>query len=578
MSSTRRVKRASKKSFNSPSRPPIQEFNSWVLKYLSSLDTPVALSIWLLFEAGEFEQLVNKEIDPLVYNDPYRFRDDFAAVSFLRKSEFLKTNIDRREVALRSFYASEQQCYETNKRFWNLATDPLFKGPVVSLYNTMIRKISKILGDPKESQDSWDGFVEEFFDQGAFGPGSSTGVTGKDTSSVRKFREERQITSPLYRLIGPFLSTAYPTWFKYGSLSKVEFRETSKVITVPKNAKTNRTIAVEPGLNIWFQKAIGKMIRARLRRHGVELNDSSRNSKLSRLGSEDATLATVDFSAASDTVSKSLVRQVIPAYWIDLLEATRTASYALNGKVGTFEKFSSMGNGFTFELESLIFYSAALSCTEYMNLDCSKVSVYGDDIIIPSGAYDLYVEFTKFLGFTINKKKSFSSGYFRESCGAYWFDGIDVQPLFLKKDLSHAQRVINFANALRDLAHRRNCFIGCDARFEDVHSSVVASIPKKFRLFGERSAGQGAIHSNFDECCPVKADDGLEGYLFKSFIFPAVTLETDSPAILLARLGRLPTSEEETRCYGNEYSLRSVTKIQKSWIFVRQWYNFGPWF
>jgi hypothetical protein len=94
-----------------------------------------------------------------------------------------------------------------------------------------------------------------------------------------------------------------------------------------------------------------------------------------------------------------------------------------------------MGNGFTFELESLIFWSVAKACSELLNLE-SEVSVYGDDIIIDSRGYDLLTRSLSELGFFVNSEKSFSSGPFRESCGADWFKGTWIRPFYVKQRIS----------------------------------------------------------------------------------------------------------------------------------------------
>jgi hypothetical protein len=544
-------------------RPSSTALDAVIKEFYQSLDTPVSLSCFLLYENKEFDQLVKKEIDPRQYNDKFQFRDDFTAISFLRKSEFVKTSINKKEVALSTFIKAEESCRETNSRFRNLALDPLFRGPNVWLLNATTRKIAMILGEID---------FDRLLDDGSFGPGASTLISGRDTSAVRKFREERQITASLYQLVKDILPLAYPLWFRDGKLGALEFREFSKVITVPKNAKTDRTIAVEPGLNLWFQKGIGLAIRRRLRRNGLNLDIDLINQSKARKGSSDSSIATVDFSAASDTISSRVIEEIFPPQWFQLLDICRSRRYELNKEVHSFHKFSSMGNGFTFELETLIFYASALACCEYLDIDSSDVSVFGDDVTLPSGAYQLFVDFSKFLGFQTNTQKSFSDGYFRESCGSYYFDGLDVKPYFFKKALSNAYRIFGLANSILELSTRRNSFYGRDAKLQGCHSATIDLLPRHLRVKGERSAGEGCIHSDFDECTPSRLRNGLEGYSFWAFSFHAKTVETESPALLVARL-RYPSTEEEN----NSYSLRAVTKKRFSRFSVQQWYNFGPW-
>jgi hypothetical protein len=273
-----------------------------------------------------------------------------------------------------------------------------------------------------------------------------------------------------------------------------------------------------------------------------------------------------------------------------------------------------MGNGFTFELESLIFYAAALAVCEYLEIDASKVSVYGDDVIIPSDAFDLFSSFSTYLGFRVNPKKSFSQGYFRESCGAHWFNGIDCKPIFLKERVRNVEAVYKLANSIRRLAHRYGFNRSCDARFLDCYSHLLLRVPEPLRLRVPESAGDSGFISNFDEACPDRARYGIEGYYYRALTTTGITRETDDRAVLLARLwamtveredsslrdrtirpnpfrlpslsdirlkqsygGELSIVEPPDMAYGNTYTLRGKTKRAVSRSLVRQWYNLGEW-
>lgn len=535
-------------------------------EYLIALNSPVSLSCLILFRHGEFAQLVNKDINPLNYEDYNSFSADFAAISFLRKCTFLKTGIDKREVAITAFRASEEACKVTNSRFRHLVSDPLYTGPSVWLLHALSRKIDLILGSFS---------VDGLFDMGSWGPGVTTLTKGKDVSASRKFREESGITSSAYRVLKPLLPLAYPHWFTSERLEGVTIQDANVVITVPKNAKTDRTIAVEPGINSWFQLGMGKLIRRKLGKAGFDLTKDEKNQKGAYIGSKFGTLATVDFSAASDTISQKVVEEILPPEWYRVMDLIRSQSYTLDGDVSRYEKFSAMGNGFTFELESLIFVASALCVCDFLGLDSSQVSVFGDDIILPIEGMDLYSEFCEFLGFVVNKKKSFSSGYFRESCGSYYFKGLNVKPLFFREGITDAFSIYKLANQIRLIAHRRLQGIGCDASFYPVWRFLVRSLPSDLRVLGERSSGDGCIHSNFDECSPSLARYGWCGYLHPSFVSHSVDISDSNHSLLLARLWRRSTDRD----YGNSISLRSVTRISfKPDMFAPRWYNFGPWY
>jgi len=209
-----------------------------------------------------------------------------------------------------------------------------------------------------------------------------------------------------------------------------------KLMFVPKDARSHRSIVVEPLLNSLYQKGIGSYLKKRLKRFGVDLTDQTRNRELARKGSEDGASCTIDLSSASDTVSRELVWNLLPLPWAHALDIGRTPQVTYRSETLLLEKFSSMGNAYTFELESLIFYSLVWGTCTALGLSTEDISVFGDDIICPRAAYDTLVGILSYCGFTVNTEKSFADGPFRESCGADYFWGRNVRPFYLRKQVS----------------------------------------------------------------------------------------------------------------------------------------------
>jgi hypothetical protein len=381
------------------------------------------------------------------------------------------------------------------------------------------------------------------------------------------------MTNEAYDLFHSVMVAAYPTWEKLKTVTSVPG---NKIVTVPKNAKTDRTIAIEPGLNSWIQLGIGRLVRKRLRRAGFDLNSDSKNQRSAYKGSIDGYLATVDFKAASDTISLELVRNLLPERWFTVLDAARSHYYKLGDQVHLSEKFSTMGNGFTFELESLIFVTLGTSLCIENNLDPSSVSIFGDDLIIPGELVAQLTRLCTYLGFTINTKKSFSSGVFRESCGSYYFDGLDVKPFFLKKRLLYIKDLYRYANSIRDLSHRFNQNNGCDVRFRYAWQQICTTVPASVRKYGPVTAGDAVIHSSLVDCKEARnRRDGWEGFTFPGFPTVAVDVERNSHGLLLSRLSQ-PSRD---LAHNNAVSLRAKTKILfKKRMFVALWYDYGPWY
>nr|QDH90052.1 MAG: RNA-dependent RNA polymerase [Leviviridae sp.] len=565
--------------------------------FLESLDCPRSLAVLILFREGEHQQLLDLGFNPSHYLSGGDCRDAYAATKFLSKFKDLSLNSDLDDVAKKKFLEFELLCKQTNTRFRALERDRLFNGPVVWLHNAVRRKISKILGefDPLD-----------FFEMPDWGPGASTLIKRRFASATNKFQCETGITRELHSLVPTeILREVYPLWVSHlADNGFPNYQVGNRVVTVPKDAKTNRVIAIEPGMNLWFQKAIGDMIGLRLRRCGNDLRYQSRNQELARSSSISDDLATIDFSSASDSISYSVVRELLPERWFSVMDSCRSHYGTLDGKQFRWEKFSSMGNGFTFQLESLIFYAAAFCCAEYIGLDHSsigqRVSAYGDDVIIPSDCLELFSGLMDFYGFRINEGKSYYNSPFRESCGSHYFRGLDLKPVYLKDSLSSLQSVFRLANAFRRFSRRLYQNIGefCDLRQRRAFEHLVHKVPSALRLRIPHHIGDGGFISNFDEATPSRARHGIEGYHVYTLMEVSKTYQEDRIGYLLANLWAMPKladpinwgAEGHTRLQAidsltqappkdgrNSVHLVGDLKLRVSKSLVQQWCNLGEW-
>jgi hypothetical protein len=570
-------------------------FNSQVAEsFFTALDCPRALTCWLMFKYNEHDQLAKLEFNPANYSNMVSCRDAYAATKFLSKFKDLSLNNDLDEVAFKKFEEFELLCKSTNNRFRNLSRDPQYVGHVVLLHNAVIRKIDKMLGDYT---------AEEIFSAPDWGPGASTLIKRRDASATNKFQCETGITRDLHALItDEILEGAYPNW--YSHLTDVGFptyQVGNKVVTVPKDASTNRVIAIEPGMNLWFQKSIGDMIRRRLDRWGVDLSRQNVNQKLARYGSISNELATVDLSSASDSIAYELVRELLPPRWFTVMESCRSPYGQLKDKQQKWEKFSSMGNGFTFELESLIFYAVAKCCSEYIGIHRDtgitiSVNAYGDDIVLPSSAFQVFSDMMKFYGFRINAKKTYVNSSFRESCGSHWYLGSDIKPIYLKDKLSTIPSIYRLANAVRRLANRRGGTISCDASLKPTFDLLIQAVPPQFRLRIPDGYGDGGLIASLDEATPNRARHGVEGYIVPNLVEVSSTHSVERRGYLLANLWALElrpqrgktdrtrlqairnlSLTEPSQAY-NSVPVKERTKLKISDSLVQQWPDLGPWY
>lgn len=488
--------------------------------FFEAIDSPRSLTCYMMLKYEMYEELINLSCDPLNYLTAWSFRDDYAATSFLSKFPNFDTKIDRVAVARKKFFEAETICQETNRHLKLIRDDPLKAGPD---FHTIIRmasrKISRLLG-------SCD--LDSISDKFGWGPGATTSVGGQSTAAYNKFVGPLDVTTNAL-VMGHCCVNSIPSWanliVRSGETPSVECSvlrtafnvvKGNEIVFVPKNAKTDRVIAIEPHVNSYLQKGFGAEIRRKLRKNaGIDLNNQSVNQHLAREGSIDGSLCTMDLSMASDTISIEIVRDLLPEDWFMHLSSLRSPQgyFRDTKETVTYSKFSSMGNGFTFELESLIFYAIVKSCCEFLGLD-GVVSVYGDDLIFPSDAYDFVTKIILEAGFRVNASKSFASGAFRESCGKDYFSGTDVRPIFLKESLLNVESLYKLANSIRRFSRSSGFNHFCDRRFLAVWSTLVSSIPSHLRLKIPEGFGDVGLISNFDEACPPRARDGWEGYLF----------------------------------------------------------------
>jgi len=486
-----------------------------------TVDTPRSLAVYLLLSYREFGQYLDLTCDPDNYDDTGNFADDYLVSEILRKSPLLPVQIDRREAAQTSFWMSELGCYATNIRL---------KTETFNYEHAVRRRISDILGplDLKALRE-----IEENF---GHGPGATASLRGYGIVASDKFEKPLSMT---VELMPYFKSILSESWHEAHS-GKVDVIYGSKFTTVPKNAKTDRGICAEPTLNMYVQRGIGKYIRNRLRRNGLDLRYQGRNSELARRAWKDG-LATIDLSAASDSLSSELILSYLPDSWVQLLSLCRCHRVFIDGEWHELEKFSSMGNGYTFELESLIFYAV---CTAIVPRRFSAdVGVYGDDIVIPASFSTAVIEALKFLGFSVNQSKSFLAGNFYESCGTDYFKGTEVRPFYLKgytqKDQGLVPYQLRIANRLRNYAHKRGDFQYCDERFRSLWVRLFQSLPRMWRKCKvPPSFGDLGVVTSKSEARVKRLPHQHEGFSFLSISFTPKKVEKRTHFVLLSLLSQ----------------------------------------
>lgn len=419
---------------------------------LRALDTPYADSLLKALTHENYDVVTSAKVDPAAYTDPDLFKRDYLAANLLRKFNDLPMEVDRAAVAIGKFLESEEHCRTLNHyRGRDPFTADSESGNLSRTFEATIwlakEKISRVLGT-----FSWD----DAFSMFGFSGGASTRLTRKSGAPFYKYQGKPETTRDC-ALLSVCAIWATPLWRQqmqdhYGldPCNWVTIVDGSRTTTVPKTSLTDRTICVEPCMNMYIQRGIGGVIRQKLRRVGVDLNDQTINQRLALIGSRTGSLATIDLSSASDTISMSLVEALVPHDWFEALCRTRSSVTILpSGVKHRLEKISSMGNGFTFELESLIFWALSSAVIDLSGVKDRRCGIYGDDIIVHHEVAPRLIEVLAYCGFATNGDKTFINGPFRESCGKHYFYGADVTPFYVKERIEGPERLFWLLNSIR---------------------------------------------------------------------------------------------------------------------------------
>lgn len=413
----------------------------------------------------------DQTIDPTLYRSAREFLPDYWAVESYSKMPF-ETGIDRKLEALRSFLESEDFCKAETPRICRL---DLTHGSIVRKVQSRLRWL---LGDITPA---------EVMQRARWSPGATSSLKAAYANPQNKWGLGTHTTSGT-----SFWMSSWNDKFRDGKFwSNLELVDSNRVLTVPKNAKTERVIAAEPDWNMFFQLGMGACIRRRLQRVGLlrsprvgervspETEAQARQQMYARIGSRTGNYATIDLKAASDTISLAVCDLLLPPKLFRLLCHLRSPCGVLpDGSKITYEKISSMGNGSTFELETSLFW--AISCVA---ADSEDVHVYGDDIIVPTCAAVRVIETLRLFGFIANPKKTHITGLFRESCGGHYFNGTDVTPPYFRKDLDRLTSVISGYNSLcQRVAGPGVSSVLCYNLMEGLGAFLRRSVPKS--LFG----------------------------------------------------------------------------------------------
>lgn len=467
--------------------------------YYESLSCPRSLTAAILLRYGEYDQVASLKAKPLDYVNASDYHRAALASDWLRKYPGLPVKVDPEVEAKRSWYQSETECARQNVRAL-----VGFDGETALLLNVAADFIKDVLGPcPLDLVPR-------------FGPGATASDAASATTVLDKVSSRPTVTQEALCLLPLWGGTAWERSHLESSGYKKSSYEPLIVkgntfFTVPKTALTHRGCAKGPSINVSYQLSVGRIMRRRFKDYlALDLAQGQQHHQLlARKGSMTGEYATLDSERASDTMSYSLVKLLLgkAGMWFELLKTLREPYTRIDGTWVELEKFSAMGNGYTFELETLVFLSLCYAVAwahglggfpaEYTGLSAEDlvrlghISVYGDDVIVPAFMGRDVAAVLALFGFTVNLKKSYFEGEFRESCGGDFFNGHAVNTAKLQEECIQPADWFSLHNAVKNrFVDQYPCLNGLS-----VLNAIKKQLPRQYRsMYGPTFLGDRVLH------------------------------------------------------------------------------------
>lgn len=364
------------------------------------------------------------------------------------------------------------------------------------------------------------------FERGGFGNGMNR--KSKDESIYQKLFSSR-LTASNKVLSDIYLSkiSSDPRWKSAEFCRQLFFGapllDQGSLSFVPKTRDVSRTICTEPVLNTFFQKGLCSVLEERLRAvYSLDFTiQPNLNRALARQGSISGSHATIDLTSASDSVSVRLMKYFPRPFQLVLSTLRTPRAFVPGNKSVQMWMVSTMGNAFTFPLETAIFTCVVHAVYDSYSVRLPRIDrdvirqgkhtdtwgVFGDDIVLPNYMFGRCITLLKLLGFRPNVDKSFCLGSFRESCGVEFYQGLDVRGVFIKR-LSGPADVYVAANLLMRWSAKHNISLKTTVRYLLRSLSRVNLVPRAEDL----SAG---FHVPL--CCIKRKTDRNGSYLYQSY-------------------------------------------------------------
>jgi hypothetical protein len=525
-----------------------------------------------LLAADRIDEYLGLNIDPDDYLDPYTFAMDYCVTEVLRKSPNLPIKVDADHEAFLAYTLSEERCRDTNERFSNRLSSDWYS-PIEGVpfwYGRFVDRVREILGPLTTTRLNRIGTAASGNSSGA-----DIGCAGRGFSPPDKYDMPLSLTQSLI----PFSKVLTgDNWWEWNRGTRV-VTDANRFTTVPKKATISRGICKEARLNVRGQLAIGRELRLSLLAEGIDLDQQAELNRLFASSAHIDDSVTLDLTQASDLWASLVTLDAVGERWAHLLELFRAPKVSFDDGVHEveLEKLSSMGNGFTFELETILFL--AVCRTVVPRNEWYRIEVFGDDIIVPRPYVDGVMQVLGRLGHVVNTAKSCLGRHFFESCGTDWFDGIPVRPFHLKGASDQIPYALQIANKLRLWSERIAGYP--EKRFKPIWDWLLGQLPPKYRHTAVPAfLGDVGVYRTLDEARELRAvhranpGDG-HGTMEVKIVAPrSLMVRRSSYSVVLYHLDRSGASSErelgQVRLPGKRELLWLVHDGKLGMPYVRQ--------
>ena len=360
------------------------------------------------------------------------FPAKFQATPEIFKAVYQLENLFKRYTFHGDVYSSEERSEITNQKFFDLQAQ-LGAQPVRTLrsYYT-VQKARRIVKDILGPFDA-----DEHKTSCRFGKRACKGVPARNAYIDSKLMDVTGSDAHIEWFINDYLpgdkvlqdALTTPPFVQWDERSRYTRCDSLDATNVPKSWKIDRGICPNTVLGSFYTYGIGSMIQSRLAKIGLNIKHLQRVHKaLAQRYSINRRYVTADLSNASNSYTFWLLAMLLPRDWLAAIKRGRVP-YTMFGesKVLTMS-YMMMGIGYTFTLQTLLFYALIRAVQQLLGDSNGKVSVYGDDLIYPKRIHVHVKSVLNDLGFNLNEDKTYVDTHFRESCGGDYFHGKDVRP------------------------------------------------------------------------------------------------------------------------------------------------------